>query len=103
MDGAGGGSGADGGADPPLDAVEAEVLAAEFLMEDYAIFAYGAAAPALDADMKAVALLFRDHHVAHQDHAGETLIAAAGTRPRRRRRPTTSSCRAIRSPSCGWP
>jgi len=72
-EGAGGGGGAEGGAEPPLDALEAEVLAAEFLMEDYAIFAYGAAAPALDADMKAVALLFRDHHVAHQDHAGETL------------------------------
>jgi hypothetical protein len=71
-----GGGGAGGGQAPlPLDEAEAQVLASEFLMEDYAIFAYTAAAPALDDATRAVATLFRDHHKAHQDHAGETLIA----------------------------
>jgi len=70
-DGAEGGP--DGGSEPPLDALEAEVLAAEFLMEDYAIFAYGTTAPVLDGDLRAMFSPFRDHHIAHQDHAGETL------------------------------
>jgi hypothetical protein len=73
--GEGGTGETDGGADAAaaLEVAEAEVLVAEFLMEDYAIFAYGAAAPALDADARAMAERFRSHHVAHQDHAGETL------------------------------
>lgn len=71
---AGAGGTADAGAPPPLEESEANVLSAAFLMEDYAIFAYTAAAPALDPATRAVAELFRDHHVAHQDHAGETLI-----------------------------
>jgi hypothetical protein len=78
--GSGGGGGAGGGL-LPLDEAEAQVLAAEFLMEDYAIFAYTAAAPALDDATRAVATLFRDHHKAHQDHAGETLIARGLSAP----------------------
>jgi hypothetical protein len=79
--GGGGGGGAGGAAALPLDEAEAQVLAAEFLMEDYAIFAYTAAAPALDDATRAVVTLFRDHHKAHQDHAGETLIARGLSAP----------------------
>lgn len=71
---AGGAGGAPDAGLLPLDEAEANVLSASFLMEDYAIFAYTAAAPALDPDARAMAELFRDHHVAHQDHAGETLV-----------------------------
>lgn len=65
----------------PLDAAEAQVLASEFLMEDYAIFAYTAALPALRSGERDLAALFRDHHRAHQDHARETLIARGLSAP----------------------
>ncbi len=72
-----GGPAADAGADaavPPLEEAEAGVLISEYLMENYAIFAYTAAAPALPDGVRPVAELFRDHHKAHQDHAGNTLV-----------------------------
>lgn len=77
--GAGGTPDAGGGGDlsdasvAPLDEAEAGVLASQFLMEDFAIFAYVAAGPALPAEVQPVAALFADHHRAHQDHAGTVL------------------------------
>ena len=71
----------DAAAPPPLDEAEANLLSAEFLMEDYAIFAYKGGASVLEGPDRELAKMFGDHHKAHQDYAGETLIARGLAEP----------------------
>lgn len=72
---AGGPTDAGGDAGGALYPEDAAVHVTEYAMEDAAIYAYEAAAPLLvdDAVLQA-ALMFRDHHRAHQDAAAEALV-----------------------------
>lgn len=55
---------------------DAGPLITQFRMEDAAVFAYDAAAPAMrDADLKRTLIQFREHHQRHQDEAVKALEA----------------------------
>lgn len=65
--------GATGGALPEAAAEDVGALVTIYTMEDLAVFAYRAVADALSPGLRDVALLFADHHDAHQDAARASL------------------------------
>lgn len=66
--------------DAALAQVDVDGLRAEIWMEDRAIQAYATLGPALSADLRSVAALFKEHHEVHRED-GASKLRAMGVSP----------------------